>query len=112
MEKCEMYGGCWNPPDEEKPLIPLDATACSVIFAVSNDGGKQARQRITKTNTTMINREIVAKELYETYCTAAGGVAFNGDPLPGWDAFAADPTKEKQSSAWLAAADRAMSLLL
>lgn len=60
----------------------------------------------------MINREIVAKELYTTYCAAVGGVAFNGDPLPDWDTFAADPAKEKQSSAWLAAADRAMALML
>lgn len=29
MEKCEMYGGCWNPPAKEKPLSPSDATACS-----------------------------------------------------------------------------------
>lgn len=33
----------------------------------------------------MINRETVAKELYETYCTAVGGVAFNGDKLPDWE---------------------------
>ena len=29
LEKCEMYGGCWNPPAKEKPLSPSDATACS-----------------------------------------------------------------------------------
>jgi hypothetical protein len=29
MEKCEMYGGCWNPPAKEKPLSPSDATDCS-----------------------------------------------------------------------------------
>jgi len=28
MEKCETYGGCWNPPAKEKPLSPSDATAC------------------------------------------------------------------------------------
>jgi hypothetical protein len=60
----------------------------------------------------MINREIVAEELYAAYCAAVGGVAFNGDPLPVWKEFAADPAKEKQSGAWLAAADRAMTLLL
>ena len=27
LEKCEMYGGCWNPPAKEKPLSPSDATA-------------------------------------------------------------------------------------
>lgn len=60
----------------------------------------------------MINRETVAEALYTTYCEAVGGVAFNGDPLPGWQQFSTDPTKEKQANAWLAAADRAMRLLL
>lgn len=60
----------------------------------------------------MINREIVAEELYTAYCAAVGGVAFNGDPLPAWKEFAADPAKTKQSEAWLATADRAMQLLL
>lgn len=59
----------------------------------------------------MINRELVAKELYTTYCAAVGGVAFNGDALPDWETFSADSSKEKQSNAWLAAADRAMTLL-
>lgn len=63
-------------------------------------------------NDTMINRDIVAEELYTTYCAAVGGVAFNGDPLPDWATFAADPAKTKQSEAWLATADRAMSLLM
>lgn len=60
----------------------------------------------------MINREVVAEELYNAYCTAVGGVAFNGDPLPDWATFSADPNKEKQSNAWLSAADRAINLLL
>ena len=59
----------------------------------------------------MINRYIVAEELYTAYCAAVGGVAFNGDPLPDWVTFSSDPSKEKQSSAWLAAADRAIQLL-
>jgi hypothetical protein len=33
MEKCEMYGGCWNPPAKEKPLSPSDATACSAAYS-------------------------------------------------------------------------------
>jgi len=28
-----------------------------------------------------------------------------------WDVFVADPTKKKQSDAWLATADRALALL-
>jgi hypothetical protein len=31
MGKCEMYGGCWNPPAKEKPLCPSDATDCSAL---------------------------------------------------------------------------------
>jgi len=60
----------------------------------------------------MINRNIVAEELYTAYCKAVGGVAFNGDPLPSWAEFSADPSKTKQSNAWLEAADRAMQLLM
>ena len=39
--------------------------------------------------------------LYDAYCKAVGGVAFNGDPLPDWEAFRADPSKQKQSDAWI-----------
>ena len=42
--------------------------------------------------------------MYEAYCVAVGGKAFNGDPLPDWQKFRSDATKEKQSSAWIAAA--------
>jgi hypothetical protein len=43
----------------------------------------------------------IAKRLYETYCAAVGGKAFNGDPLPGWEEFSADEKKKLQSDAWL-----------
>lgn len=33
IEKCEMYGGCWNPPAREKPGSPSDARACSPLSA-------------------------------------------------------------------------------
>jgi len=59
----------------------------------------------------MINEEDVAEDLYTTYCLAVGGLAYNGDPLPTWVEFFNDPTKEKQSAAWLATAKRAMELL-
>lgn len=44
---------------------------------------------------------------YSAYCAAVGGKAFNGDPLPDWKTFRADPAKAKQADAWEAAA-RAM----
>ena len=75
-------------------------------------GGSFFNQNKPNTKNTMINQELVAEELYETYCTAVGGVAFNGDALPNWKAFRADPSKKKQSDAWMAAAGRAMSLLM
>ncbi len=59
----------------------------------------------------MINRDVVAEELYTAYCEAVGGVAFNGDPLPKWKEFSEDPAKTKQYIAWLAAADRAIVIL-
>lgn len=50
----------------------------------------------------------VARELYELYCDEVGGKAFNGDKLPNWDSFRADPNKAKQSDAWIAVARRAI----
>ena len=50
----------------------------------------------------------LAGRLYETYCEAVGGKAFNGDSLPSWDAFRADPSKRKQSDAWLSVANEAI----
>ena len=52
----------------------------------------------------------MASELYAIYCRAVGGVAFNGDPLPDWDAFAADKTKAKQVNAWRAVAQHALDM--
>jgi hypothetical protein len=66
----------------------------------------------TKQTKAMINRDQIANELYTIYCAAVGGKAFNGDPLPAWDEFVADPNKKKQSDAWLATADRAIQLLV
>lgn len=52
----------------------------------------------------IMNIEAIAKIMYSTYCHEVGGKAFNGDPLPDWATFRADPKKLKQSSAWVAAA--------
>lgn len=48
--------------------------------------------------------------LYSVYCEAVGGVAFNGDPLPGWADFAADPNKQKQADAWRSVAKQSPGL--
>ncbi|NBO98821.1 MAG: DUF2829 domain-containing protein [Proteobacteria bacterium] len=42
-----------------------------------------------------------AKILYEEYIKSRGGIAVNGDLLPDWKTFNADPTKQKQVNAWL-----------
>ena len=51
--------------------------------------------------------ESLAGILYRRYCEGVGGKAFNGDPLPSWETFRADPEKQKQSDAWIATAEEA-----
>lgn len=48
-----------------------------------------------------VDPEELAGRLYETYCEAVGGKAFNGDALPSWDEFRADESKKTQSDAWV-----------
>ncbi len=59
----------------------------------------------------MINSYIVAERLYTVYCESVGGKAYNGDPLPDWNDFHNDPSKDKQSKGWMDAADAAIDLL-
>jgi hypothetical protein len=56
----------------------------------------------------MKNIEQIAGELYEEYCKHVGGKAFNGDTLPSWKTFRADPSKQKQSDAWVAVAEKSL----
>ena len=60
----------------------------------------------------MFNTEEFAGKLYDRYCEAVGGLAFNGDPLPKWEVFRADPSKQKQSDAWVEVAALAAETLL
>jgi len=53
--------------------------------------------------------EKVAGELYEAYCKAVGGKAFNGDPLPSWEDFRKDTSKRTQSDGWIIVAETARS---
>jgi hypothetical protein len=53
----------------------------------------------------------IAAALYEEYCRAVGGFAFNGDPLPSWQKFRDDPSKLKQSDAWIAVAEKAREVI-
>lgn len=55
----------------------------------------------------MLDADYIARELYNAYCAAAGGVAYNGDTLPDWETFKNDPTKKLQYEGWIAVAVRA-----
>ena len=65
---------------------------------VANDNGNQDTFRSSK----VPDNEIYGQQAYDTYCTAVGGKAFNGDALPDWDTFRKDETKATQSAAWIA----------
>lgn len=45
--------------------------------------------------------------MYDVYCEAVGGKAFNGDDLPKAGEFFNDESKKKQATAWLKAAEHA-----
>lgn len=60
----------------------------------------------------MPDMERIAGVLYAEYCIEVGGKAFNGDPLPDWATFRADPNKQKQSDAWVAVARKAYEVCL
>lgn len=54
--------------------------------------------------------EELAALLYERYCMSVGGLAHDGQPLPGWGEFRSDERKRKQSDAWVAVADQVLKL--
>lgn len=56
--------------------------------------------------------EVLAKKVYDKYCEAVGGKAFNGDPLPKSEEFFSDPAKQKQANAWREALKEPYELLL
>lgn len=60
----------------------------------------------------MIDKETLAKKMYDEYCALVGGVAFNGDRLPGSEEFFADETKQKQANAWRGAAQVAIDTFI
>ena len=55
-----------------------------------------------------MDKDQFAKRLYDAYCFAVGGKAFNGDDLPKSDEFFTDATKTKQADAWRHVADMAL----
>lgn len=59
----------------------------------------------------MEKREILARLMYDDYCRAVGGKAFNGDPLPKSEEFFGDLSKVKQANAWRVVAETAIKCL-
>lgn len=53
----------------------------------------------------------LAGKLYSKYCESVGGKAFNGDALPGWEAFSKDPAKKTQRDGWILVAIEARKLV-
>lgn len=51
-----------------------------------------------------------AVRMYDVYCDAVGGKAYDGRPLPTGAEFFADPGKQKQADAWRAVARMALSI--
>lgn len=64
----------------------------------------QASISASELSSALSDYEAIAGRAYAAYCAAVGGKAFNGDPLPDWKTFRADPAKRKQSDAWVEAA--------
>lgn len=54
----------------------------------------------------------LAMAMYDEYCAEVGGKAYDGRPLPTAKEFFADDTKAKQARAWMAAASKALELIL
>jgi len=48
-----------------------------------------------------MKRANVAGRLYDEYCKAVGGLAYDGKPLPVWHVFYSDSAKRKQANAWI-----------
>lgn len=57
-------------------------------------------------------KERLAMAMYDDYCEAVGGKAFNGDALPKSAEFFNDPSKQKQAKAWIVAAETAVKFFI
>lgn len=56
--------------------------------------------------------EALARKMYDDYCEAVGGKAFNGDALPKSDEFFSDPNKVTQAQGWRIASHTAFNFVL
>lgn len=90
----------------------MDPTFFEAFQAMWQDGRKHpapshptglANQPIEKQLSDLTVVEFAGR-LYSNYCEKVGGKAFNGDRLPTWETFRADPNKKLQSDAWVSVA--------
>jgi hypothetical protein len=59
----------------------------------------------------MFDMEKFAGRLYERYCQAVGGKAYDGKPLPSWKEFRGDEVKRTQIDAWIEVAEAAFQVV-
>jgi hypothetical protein len=81
-----------------------EAAAAEAEYAMQAEAEYNSEMERLMNNRTadIIN---LAGFLYDTYCFAVGGVAYDGKMLPTWDEFRFDPSKEKQVAGWYAVAE-------
>jgi uncharacterized protein YfdQ (DUF2303 family) len=77
----------------------------SLIFAAVTETGAKLTAILDYHGAPVRPQDIedTADAEYSAYCAAVGGKAFNGDVLPNWAEFRADPNKKTQSDAWIVA---------
>lgn len=54
----------------------------------------------------------LARAMYDAYCVAVGGHAYDGRPLPTSEEFFEDASKATQAGGWYAAASKALEIIL
>ena len=84
------------------------------INSTENGQKKQYKYRVFAEGKEVTHESMVlelAEILYEANKKAVGGKAYNGDPLPTWAEFYADPNKKRQIGGWMAASEAALGYL-
>ena len=96
----------------DKDLLYAQQRAMSEYVQILGKRLERARQRFKHAGFTAAAALIEghAAQLYSVYCEAVGGVAFNGDSLPSWTEFDADPNKRLQADAWRSVAKQSLNL--
>jgi len=82
--------------------VEAEAAEAEAAMVAEAEYNYQMEQLMDNRTANIIN---LAGFLYDTYCFAVGGVAYDGKTLPTWDEFRFDPSKEKQVAGWYAVAE-------